>query len=66
MKAVLTVFWRLLRAYLYYPLIVGLAIWLWLNDAHWIWGLALLIFVLMTDRIWLLVAKRVLSWRPKG
>lgn len=56
--------WRLFWALVFYPIALGFLIWLWVKDAHWLWGLAVIAAILIFDPIWGLVAKRILSWRP--
>ena len=63
MKIVIA-FWRLFWAFAFYPITFGLLIWLWAKDAHWLWGLAVIIGVVILDPIWGLIARRIISWRP--
>ena len=63
-KAVLIAFWRLFWALAFYPLIIGLMIWLYIKEHHWIWGVAVIIAELILDPIWGLAARRIAQWRP--
>lgn len=55
---IVILFWRLGLAYLYYPIIFGLAIWLTVKDVHWGYGVLLLIFVLLTDPLFRILYRR--------
>ncbi len=46
--AILKVYW----AFLYYPLLLTLFIWLWVKGAHWIWGAAVVLIMVVFDPIW--------------
>ncbi len=65
MKAVLTAFWRLAQAYLFYPVMVGLFIWLYVTGAHWIFGLAVIAAILILDPIWKRMAQNALRMFKK-
>lgn len=52
MKAALTAFWRLFHALAFYPIVIGIFIWLYIKDAHWILGLAIIVIILAFDGIW--------------
>lgn len=56
---VLIVFWRMFQAYLFYPIMIGLFLWLYFTGAHWIFGLGLIIAILIFDRTWLVIAKNI-------
>ena len=56
MKRILRVYWRFIRAYLFYPVMIGVFIWLYLQGAHWIFGLAVIIAILILDPIWRVMA----------
>ena len=58
-RAVLLVVLRMLRAYLYYPLLIGSAIWIYIKDAHFIWAIALLIGVWFFDPVVHLIRYRL-------
>jgi len=61
MKATLTAIWRLFHALAFYPILIGVFIWLYFKGAHWIYGLAIIAIILIFDPIWRLLLKRVLS-----
>lgn len=52
MKAALTAFWRLFHALAFYPLLIGVFIWLYIKDAHWIFGVAIIAIILIFDGMW--------------
>ncbi len=53
---ILTLFLRLGRAFLFYPAMVGLFLWLYVKGAHWIFGLAVILAILILDPIWRIMA----------
>jgi len=55
----LTVFWRMFQAYLFYPLMIGLFLWLYFTGAHWIFGVSVIVAILILDRTWLVIAKNI-------
>lgn len=66
MKAFLRVLWRMIRAYLFYPAMIAIFIWLTLIDAHWIFGLAVIAAILILDPIWRVMAKNGLRmWKNR-
>jgi len=64
MKA-LTVFWRIAHAYLFYPAMVGLFLWLYFKKAHWGFGLLVIIAILVLDPIWRTLARSAMKKRSK-
>ncbi len=64
MKAVIIAMWRLFWAFAYYPFIIGLMIWIYVKDYHWMWGVCVIIAALIFDPIWGLAARRIIGWRP--
>lgn len=54
--AILKVYW----AFLYYPLLLALFIWLWINGAHWAWGAGVVVAMVVFDPFWVR-----LFWRRK-
>ncbi|WP_371398020.1 hypothetical protein [Fretibacter rubidus] len=65
MKAALTALWRMFHALAFYPLMLGLFIWLYIKDAHWGLGLAVVIMILVFDPIWRILAQSLWSKRPR-
>jgi len=55
----ITVFLRMARAYLFYPVMIGIFLWLFIKDAHWIFGLAVITAILILDPIWRILAKNI-------
>ena len=60
MKSVLTAFWRLFQAYLFYPVLIGVFLWLYFTGAHWIFGLAVIVAILVFDPMWGILARNIL------
>lgn len=52
MKRFLRVFWRMGRAYLFYPVMIALFLWLYIQDAHWIFGVMVIAAILILDPMW--------------
>jgi len=66
MRRAMMVFWRVARAYLFYPVMIGLFIWLFVTGAHWVFGLAVIIAILVLDPIWRVMAGNALRlWRSR-
>lgn len=60
------VFARLAFAYLYYPVIIGLAIWMWIKQVHVGWGLALLAVVWVYDPMLRILRARIRHARRRA
>lgn len=52
MKAVITAMWQLFRGLLFYPMMVGLFLWVYFTGKHFIFGLAIIAIILWVDPIW--------------
>ena len=61
MKAVLSAFWNLFHALAFYPLMIGGFMWLYFKSAHWGYGVAIIVAILIFDPIWRVMAKNI--WR---
>jgi len=61
----ITVFIRMARAYLFYPVMVGLFLWLYFTGAHWVFGLAVIVTILILDPIWWILAKNITRFGRK-
>ena len=61
MKPALTAMWRLFIGLLFYPLMIGLFIWLYITDKHWIFGIAVIAAILILDPIWRVMGRRALE-----
>lgn len=59
MKATLVAMWRLFQAFFFYPILLGLFIWIWITDKHWLWGLAIVIAILIFDPIWRILGENI-------
>jgi len=57
---------RLFHGLAFYPVLIGIFIWLYIKQAHWIFGAVIIATILWFDPMWRLIAHRVFSWRPKG
>ncbi len=58
---VLYAFWRLFYGLIFYPLLVGLFLWLYFTDKHWIFGLAIIVAILVFDPTWRIIARRAVQ-----
>jgi len=68
-KAVLRVYWRMLRAYLFYPAAIAAFLYVYIKDYHWIWGLLIIIAILIIDPTFHLLwrgLRRKLRQKNKG
>jgi len=61
MKAALIAMWRLFHALAFYPILIGVFIWLYFKGAHWIYGAAILAIILIFDPIWRLMLGNLLK-----
>lgn len=60
MRATLIAMWRMFHALAFYPIMIGLFLWLYFTDAHWFWGAAIIVGILIFDPIWRILAKNIL------
>lgn len=60
-KAFLLVFWRVLFAYGFYPLMLGLFLWGLYKGYHWSYGAALLAAIFWLDPIWRVLLRRIMD-----
>jgi len=56
-KRIWSAFWRLGIAYLFYPVMIGLFIWIDLKNFHWVFGLMVILAILIIDPIWARMAQ---------
>ncbi len=56
--------WRLAYAFLFYPAVFALMIWLTVTKQHWMWGVCVITAVLVVDPIYRIILRSVLNWRP--
>ena len=47
--AVLHIYWRMIRVFLFYPLLIGAFFYVYIKGYHWIWGLLIIILILFVD-----------------
>jgi len=55
------IFLPIVWAYLFYPVMVGLFLWLYIKGTHWIYGLAVIVAILLIDPIWRVLAANMLK-----
>jgi hypothetical protein len=55
----LRVFGRFAHAFLFYPVMIGLFLWLYFTKAHWIFGVAVIVAILILDPIWRTLARNI-------
>ncbi len=61
MKAVLVSMWRLFHAIFFYPIMIGVFLWIWITEKHWVYGLTVVIALLIFDPVWRILAANI--WR---
>jgi hypothetical protein len=49
------------RAFLFYPTMIGLFLWLYIKDAHWVFGIAVIVAILFLDPIWRIMATNIIK-----
>lgn len=60
-------FWRLGRVYLFYPVMIGLMVWIDYKNFHWIFGLGVIAAILVLDPMWLRMARNsARMWRNRS
>jgi hypothetical protein len=66
MRAVLIAIWRLFYGLLFYPLMVGLFLWIYITGRHWIYGAIIIAAILILDPIWRVIARRCVQfWKSR-
>ena len=51
--------WRMFYGLAFYPLMIGLFIWLYVTDKHWIFGVLVIAAILILDPIWRIIGRRI-------
>jgi len=64
-KATLIAMWRLFHALAFYPIMIGVFLWLYFKGAHWIWGALIIASMLIFDPIWRVMGRNVLRMIQK-
>ena len=67
--AILKVYWRMIRIFLFYPALIGAFLYVYIKGYHWIWGLLIIIAILIIDptfRILWRAVKYKLQQNKKG
>ncbi|WP_026940893.1 hypothetical protein [Hellea balneolensis] len=65
MKASLIAMWRLFHALAFYPIMIGVFIWLYIDGADWIWGAFIIAGILIFDPIWRIMGRNILNMIQK-
>jgi len=61
MKPALRAIWQLFIGLLFYPVMIGVFLWLYFTDKHWIFGLLVIAVILALDPIWRVMGRRALD-----
>ena len=61
MKAALRAIWQLFIGLLFYPVMIGIFLWIYITDKHWIFGIMLICAILVLDPIWKIIGRRMLD-----
>jgi len=61
MKAALRAIWQLFIGLLFYPVMIGVFLWLYFTDKHWVFGLLVIAVILSLDPIWRVMGRRALD-----
>ena len=48
-KAVLRVYWRMIRVFMFYPALIAAFFYVYFKGYHWIWGLLIIAAILLVD-----------------
>ena len=48
-KAVMRVYWRMIRVFMFYPALIAAFFYVYFKGYHWIWGLLIIIAILFVD-----------------
>lgn len=51
--------WRMFYGLAFYPLMIGVFIWLYVTDKHWIFGVLVIAAILILDPIWHIIGRRI-------
>jgi len=65
MKSILIAMWRLFYALAFYPIMIGLFLWLYIKGEHWIWGLLIIAGILIFDPMWRAIGRNIISMVQK-
>jgi len=60
-KGFIKALWTMFHAILFYPICIGLFIWLYIKEAHWGFGLIVILCILIFDPIWRIMARTLWS-----
>ena len=61
MKPALRAIWQLFIGLLFYPVMIGIFLWLYFTDKHWIFGLLVIAVILALDPIWRVMGRRAIE-----
>jgi len=66
MKKLGRVFWRMGRVYLFYPVMIGLFVWIDYKNYHWIFGALVIVAILTLDPMWARMGRNALRmWKNR-
>ena len=68
-KAVLQVYWQMIRIFLFYPALIAAFLYVYIKGYHWIWGLLIIIAILIIDPTYRMLwrgIKHTLKTKKKG
>ena len=61
MTAALKAMWQLFTGLLFYPIMIGVFLWLYAADKHWFFGFLVIAAMLTLDPIWRIIGRRALD-----
>jgi len=67
--AILRIYWRMVRVFLFYPAMIAAFFYVYIKDYHWIWGLLIIIAILVIDPVYRILwrgIRRKLTQNKKG
>lgn len=66
MKAAFTAMWRLFYGLLFYPIMIGLFLWIYFTGRHWGYGAVIITAILVLDPIWRVLGRRCVElWKNR-
>ncbi len=61
-KTIITTYMRLLYAVAFYPVMIGLLIWVNVKGFHWGYSLLIVAIILSLDPLWRIIFTNILKW----
>ncbi len=66
MRRLWLVFWRMGVAYLFYPVMIGLMVYITIHGYHWVFGVGIIAAILILDPMWGRIASNAIRmWRGR-